>query len=303
MYHYVRNNILENTPCLNSLDINIFTSQLDWLLENLSPLSFEKFNYCIKTNTEFPPGSFLLTFDDGLQEHYRYVYPEIKKRNLIGFFFINTGVYTSNAPMCVHIIHFLCEKLGETKFIEILNQKLSDYDVVTENNEFTTLYQYDQKPMAELKKILNYSLDYNIRDTILNDLYLEYFPDNNQFIKKTYLSLDEMKEMQSNKMIFGAHTVSHKVLSRLTKDQQYEELSQSKQFLTKNLDLEDVLFSYPYGHRGTYNRTTLDLLHRLGFHSAFNTVRGSTSLLSSNKYELSRLDTRDVFPVNPKFKV
>lgn len=78
MYHYVRDNEVENTPNLHSLDRNDFKKQLDWLQIHFESISYEEYDKCIKENLPFPDNKFLLTFDDGLKDHYKYVYPELK---------------------------------------------------------------------------------------------------------------------------------------------------------------------------------------------------------------------------------
>ena len=46
-----------------------------------------------------------------------------------------------------------------------------------------------------------------------------------------------------------------------------------------------------------YDQNTLNILEELGCHSSFNTVRDMTCIKNSNKYELQRFDTVDLYPI------
>lgn len=97
-------------------------------------------------------------------------------------------------------------------------------------------------------------------------------------------------------MIVGSHTHSHRVLSRLSYSEQYDELKKSSDFLKDKFNITSPVFCFPYGHIHTYNQDTLNILDELGYHSSFNTVRDMTCISKSNKYELQRYDTVDLYP-------
>jgi hypothetical protein len=57
-----------------------------------------------------------------------------------------------------------------------------------------------------------------------------------------------------------------------------------------------VPFCYPWGGPKTYTRDTLDVLRRAGYSMAFNTVRRRIEVGRDGRFELPRLDTRDLPP-------
>lgn len=63
----------------------------------------------------------------------------------------------------------------------------------------------------------------------------------------------------------GAHAVSHTALSALDPNRQRQEIFQSKLTLEEQLGQSIHLFSYPYGNRKHYNRTTIHLCREAGF--------------------------------------
>ena len=77
------------------------------------------------------------------------------------------------------------------------------------------------------------------------------------------ISSDELKQLDADPLCtIGAHTVSHPKLDTLTREQQYQEIAESKQALEETLGHEVRHFSFPHG---AYNEETLDICHELGF--------------------------------------
>ena len=79
------------------------------------------------------------------------------------------------------------------------------------------------------------------------------------------LSIEELKALDADPLCtIGAHTVSHPKLDTLTRGQQYQEISTSKQTLESILGHEVCHFSFPHG---AHNDDTLAICRELGFHS------------------------------------
>jgi len=63
-----------------------------------------------------PSSGVILTFDDGLRDHYKYVFPKLKEHNLWGIFYISTAPFHNKKLIDVHRIHMLVGKYGGRKF-------------------------------------------------------------------------------------------------------------------------------------------------------------------------------------------
>ena len=72
----------------------------------------------------------VLTFDDGLKDHYNFVYPELKRRGLWGIFYIPTGQYKNKKILDVHRIHLLKGKLGSTKVLKKVLDKFEEMKLI-----------------------------------------------------------------------------------------------------------------------------------------------------------------------------
>lgn len=80
------------------------------------------------------------------------------------------------------------------------------------------------------------------------------------------------------------HTVSHPDLSRLSKEEVYTELKESKGFIEKITGKPALVLAYP---KGRYNNTVVDAAKESGYKGAVTVKKGVYSLLT-NKYEIPR---------------
>ena len=156
------------------------------------------------------------------------------------------------------------------------------------------VYRYDEAPDLRAKRLLNYELPYDVADTLLDALFRTHLGDPKAFARALYLSPDMIAEMARGGMTFGYHTQSHRVLSRLSRDEQRRELAGGVGLVKRLTGQQSVPFCYPYGFRHTYNQDTLDVLAETGYSVAFNTVRQPVAVPAPHRYGLPRFDTRDI---------
>lgn len=91
------------------------------------------------------------------------------------------------------------------------------------------------------------------------------------------LSWDEVNEMAQSGISFGAHTVNHPHLPKLSYIQQRAEIEESLSTLGHHVTTSQVtskIFCYPYGE---YNDDTLKILQELGVKIAFTVKPGINS--------------------------
>jgi len=117
-----------------------------------------------------------------------------------------------------------------------------------------------------------------------------------EFARSLYVSRAQISEMAAGGMTFGGHTRTHRVLSRLSDDEQYDELADGFTLIRELTGQDSIPFCYPYGHPQTYNQATLEHLSKLGYSTAFNTVRRPLETADFERYALPRFDTRDLPP-------
>ena len=106
-YHYVRPLKKSNYPNLKALDINKFERQIQYLKKYTNIIKIEDIDII---NLNSKKNYSLLTFDDGYLDHYKYVFPILKKNKVHGAFFIPVKNIIKKEILLVNKIHFILEK-------------------------------------------------------------------------------------------------------------------------------------------------------------------------------------------------
>ena len=86
MYHYVREIKKSKYPNLRGLELNQFKKQIKYFKKNFNILSNESFIEILNSKKIPKKKSVLLTFDDGYKDHYKFVYPYLKKQKILANF-------------------------------------------------------------------------------------------------------------------------------------------------------------------------------------------------------------------------
>jgi peptidoglycan/xylan/chitin deacetylase (PgdA/CDA1 family) len=105
----------------------------------------------------------------------------------------------------------------------------------------------------------------------LDQLCEKFVPENQLSPTEFYVSPEELKEMETEGMLIGSHTVSHPVLSKLTKEEQKKEIDSSFETLSSfGLSLKTKTFCYPYGGFHSFTNETEQILEEEGCLFSFN---------------------------------
>jgi peptidoglycan/xylan/chitin deacetylase (PgdA/CDA1 family) len=289
MYHYVRPDS-DKYPFFNNLNLETFAKQLDFFQEKYGFITKESYIEAVKNNKNIKGA--VLTFDDGFKDHYKYVLPELKKRNLWGLFYISTGIYTKREVLGVHRVHFLKGRFGADKILKELTSLVDDYMLDdTKIEEFDKeIYQSSsyKKSEKQLRRLLNYYIKYDYRDVVLDSLMSKFF-DEQALFDDLYLSKEEIIALKNSGNIIGSHTVHHKVLSRLSYSEQFQEIKTSFDFLDNILNQDYKSFCYPCGYSSSYNEDTLNILKELNVDDAC-IFDNKIQCDNFSNLELSRID-------------
>lgn len=296
-YHYVRDVERTAFPDIRAMSVSGFAAQLDWLQARFDMIDGPTFERAVAAGDDFERPTALLTFDDGFIDHYEQVFPALRSRGLSGIFFV-VGSTLSDRPTLanVHKTHFLLSQLGADRFAEEVGRALTAEGVSIDGGTGGRegVYRYDEAPDVRIKRILNYESPYPAADRVLSTLFERHIGNSEAFARGLYLSADQIREMAHARMTFGFHTESHPVLSRLTREQQRNELQNGTRSIRELTGQQTVSFCYPYGFPHTYNTDTLEALEEFGYSMAFNTVRREAMVGREPRFELPRFDTRDV---------
>lgn len=286
MYHYVRPKSVDNGN-LRYLTYDQFQSQLDFFEKEYGFLSIQEFKHNFENNTLSK--KVLLTFDDGLIDHYDYVFPVLKERNIKGVFYVPTSILIYNKTLNVHKIHYLLSKIDAKSIYNQSKKIINGFDIKNSKQIKKEAYSYSSHEDYELrlKELFNYKLSFDEANETTDSL-IRHFNLNKNMSNEIYLNENQIKEMYDNGQVFGSHTENHKILSSLSYENQMLEIKNSFSKLSKYIEDDFKSISYPFGYRFTYNADTFKVLKKQKVDYAF--VFDNKIMSSFDKHEISRID-------------
>src|SRR5215813_8697839 len=299
MYHYVRD--LPNTPFprIKGMLISDFRQQLTALQNQYEMATLE-------SALDFLQGAYsphrdlcLLTFDDGLKDHYLEVTPILVDLDVQGLFFVITSCLQEHRVAPVHMNHFLMAALDfefyRQAFLQRLNEFVPNIQAYNKIDNITVerTYRWDTPEVALFKYLFNFILDRGIRDQIVKTLFEEQIGDEQSFSQTLYLSWEEARQMQTAGMLMGGHSHQHKPLTTLSDGELHWDLSTCQGLLAEHLRPQHLWpFSYPYGKQDSFNDATVRQLKQLGYSCSFGTEVGA-NLPGMDSFALRRIDCKD----------
>jgi peptidoglycan/xylan/chitin deacetylase (PgdA/CDA1 family) len=299
MYHYVRD--LPNTrlPRLKGMLISTFRQQLRVLRDHYELATLE-------TALAFMQGAYtptrdlcLLTFDDGLKEHYTEVTPLLVEHGIQGLFFLITSCVQEQHMASVHMNHVLMATLDfaeyQQAFFQHLRTLTSIPSAMLQVDPYVAqrAYRWDTPEVATFKYLFNFVLTAEVRDRVVHSLFTDYIASEASFAPNWYVSWDEARAMQDAGMVLGGHSHQHRPLATLSAADLAWDVRTCQQLVHVNLNPQaDWPFSYPYGKTDTFNTPTITHLRTLGVTCAFCTEVGSNAP-GSDLFAIRRIDCKD----------
>jgi peptidoglycan/xylan/chitin deacetylase (PgdA/CDA1 family) len=300
MYHYVRP-APAGLPYFRYLHIDNFRRQLDWLQRNQPVLSREAFLKCLSSGRA--ERGAILTFDDGLADHFNFVLPELVARGLWGIFYISTAALDTSRILDVHRIQLILGRCGGERAIALAHRLVSDnmleHERMEEFRQSTYRRQDNDEATMLFKRLLNYFVKYEYREKLLDRLFVEVFDpfEIRELGDLFYVDAGQLRQMHQAGMLIGSHSSNHLVMSKLPVSEQRAEIVQSFGALSDIIGEPVITFCYPYGGSHTFTKETEMLLAKQGSLFSFSVEpRDITDVdLVEHRQSLPRYDCNE-FP-------
>ena len=301
MYHYVRDLARTRFPEIRGLSTHRFEGQLDYLTKHYTVCRPDEVVAAVQGDTVLPPDACLLTFDDGLRDHYTTVFPRLEERGIAAVFCPAVRPVQEHTVLDVHMIHFVLASVHDPRRLvdEVLSLVEAHRSAVALPDPLT-LYRmgagpgrFDSPEVTFLKRLLQRVLPPRVRADICRALFQRYVSaDLTSFAEELYMDLAQLRCLARYGMAIGGHGYEHDWLESLAPAEQREDIRQTMSLLEAVIGRRPTnwIMSYPYG---SYSKHTLDLLQEAGCAVGLTTRVGLVPDLSS-PLELARLDTNDL---------
>lgn len=243
-----------------------FNRQMDYLSKWFNVVSMRYVVKWLDGQKELPPYATLITFDDGYLDNHTFAYPILRAHNFPALIFLTTEhigtdlpFYWDMAAYCFH--HTKRDQLifpgGEIQHWS--NQEQLDNVSKTWIEFMKTLPQSEKLEFVQrLPEALGISIPAG-------------------FFKKLMMNWDQVREMQKGGTEFGAHTMHHPILTRISLDEVRAEVNGSKSRIEQELGETVLSFAYPNGQISDLNDKIEKIVADSGIRAAFTLLNGPSS--------------------------
>ena len=277
-YKYVRDLPQTPFPKLSGMLLDDFREQVASLAAQFEMASLE-------SAIDFMAGEYrprrdlcLLTFDDGLKEHYTEVTPILHDTRIRAVFFPITGCLEEKKMTAAHMNDFLmaCMDFGQYAdgFLETAQEMGSGAlpEVTLDAARGERAHPWDTPEVAGFKHLFHFGMDTDLRDRAVREMFTRHIGDETGFAESLYFTWDDARMMQKAGMAIGGHTHQHRALANLTPVELTWDLETCHKLLHQKLLPQPVwAFSYPYGKKESFHLRAVRKLQELNFHCAFST--------------------------------
>ena len=293
-YHYLRlNKQSDPFPRILGTNIDEFQNHLSMLQKNYHVISLKDalsistggdgFN---KKNT-----GILITFDDGLSDHYTAA-KILSELNISAIFFIPTCILEEKLPASPIIIHYTIAVFGIEKFLKEFREILVNNKL--DKKLFDIQYSKDKDNVldiiSKIKSTFKYKLGYCNSRKILLDIYKNLFSSEYKNMLSTiHLTESQIREMLEMGHHVGTHTYSHisVAATELNSDDFIKEIISPKNYLEQKFNTKVNSFSYPFGGKNDCLSSS-ELIKKTSEYNLAFTVEEILNTRNTSPYQLGR---------------
>jgi peptidoglycan/xylan/chitin deacetylase (PgdA/CDA1 family) len=251
----------QGVPLYCTLPRQVFAEQMAYVARHFRVISIQQMADEL-LDPDRTGQAIAITFDDGYRGTYTEAYPVLRQYGLPATVYLTAGAVES----------------GEILW----------YDQI---------FVRFQKAPSLLKLMLNVPRTYDLR-TFQDRLdgatevvgYLRTLPDDHrqrwceefeamvpllaQDVRGAMMTWEQVRAMQRDGISFGAHTMTHPVVSRLSPGQLNSELKEAKTLIEERLDHAVEHFAFPFGKASECGIHASEVLASLGFRTAMTSIAG-----------------------------
>jgi len=264
-------------PGVFSATTEEFDRQLDFFQRHFQPLTLEEVLCVARGELRLRRAGFLITFDDGYRDNYEEAFPILRRHDLQGVFFLPTSYVGVSAIPWWDEIAFILKSARRRSFrLEI--PQTEEFDVDSAGLLPTLrriLFIYRQPAVTNGGEFIQ----------ALVDACGGERPDATD---TCFMSWENASEMLRGGMAIGSHSHRHEVISKLTFEEQREDLAASRRILQERLGITPTVFAYPVGARNSFTADSFRALEETGYQAAFSFYGGFNLPGSIQRYDIRR---------------
>jgi len=252
---------------------NQFALQMDYVKAHYNVISCQHLDLWLRGESKLPPHAAIITFDDGYCDNFSNAYPILKERNLPAIIFLATDFIGGSKPFYWDYISYC---FYHTKKKQAHLPLTGDCSWIDENSRDLIMYRWIEslKKIPDVQKIEYMSQIGKTLDVVVPE----------EAFDKLYLNWDQVRAMSESGLIeFGAHTVTHPILTRIPIEQAAYEIRESKKKIEEETGKTVFALAYPNGGDADFSPVVIQAAKETGIVIAFSLLAGPTRYTTVKK--------------------
>jgi peptidoglycan/xylan/chitin deacetylase (PgdA/CDA1 family) len=202
-----------------------------------------------------------ITFDDGWLDNYRHAYPILRRYGIPATIFLPTAFVGTQARFWWDELTWLLRRCWSTRQGA---QRPGDLPELL--GRYPWLAQLDEEPTGER---LDWIVE-KFKDVPEQEI-CEWLEATRRALdlkvpeQRVLVNWQEVEEMSASGISFGSHSCTHRILTRLSREEVRKELRDSRDRLSQRSIRSIPVFCYP---NGDYNRDVVEQVQQAGYEAA-----------------------------------
>jgi peptidoglycan/xylan/chitin deacetylase (PgdA/CDA1 family) len=255
---------------------------MGWLAENRPVVSMETIAEAYRENKDLPEGAVAVTFDDGFLNNYSEAWPVLEEHGLPATIYLATGFIGTGRMIWSDVLE-----------ANILGSKVDRISLGFPDGPLDWPLGGNNDKIAAFLKIKEICkrLPNDAKDEIVAQVTslsgAKVATDHPLY---AFMSWDEVRTMNASPLIeFGAHTVDHVSLAKVSGEVMASQIDESVAALEQNLGHACHYFSYPEGQEGDYGDGVIDYLKFRQFDHSPTAIDGVNTLDTVGPFDMKRM--------------
>src|SRR5215208_3256781 len=257
-----------------------FNRQMEYLAKWFHVISLHDLVEWLEGRKDLPAFAALITFDDGYLDNYSSAFPILRQHHVPALIFLTTEHIGTDAPFYWDMAAY-CFTHTQSDHLTLQDGRVEHWSSRRQVDNLSKAWIESMKALPHSERLAHVQR--------LPELLSVSIPDG--FFRNLMMSWDQVREMQKGGIEFGAHTMHHPILTRISLDQVREEVVGSKSRIEAELGEQVLGFAYPNGQSSDLNDKIEKTVADSGIRAAFTLLNGPSSFdeVKRNPYAIRRI--------------
>jgi peptidoglycan/xylan/chitin deacetylase (PgdA/CDA1 family) len=178
----------------------------------------------------------VITFDDGVRNHFSFAWPILRSRKVPATFFVCPGLIETGDWLWRTELRMRLKHMDRAMRVKVATDSGCPHGEVEAVMEWTKKLPLDEREVFR-RNVAKQTADFS--------------PSRQEMERHAPLTWDQLRQMDKNLITIGSHTLTHPILTTLANDVLQREIADSRSLLEQTLDRSVDFFSYPNGANDT----------------------------------------------------